>query len=135
MQNYRTQSGKKTTGFTLVEILVALAILSISLSSVLYVINQNTNNLIYLKNKTFAHWVAMNKVAEFRVNPVLIQNSRRLSGRYTIAQREWEWTAQLIHTEDKDLNKLNIDVYSAEDSKIKLATLTSFITFSLLEKK
>ena len=135
MQNYRTQRGKKTTGFTLVEILVALAILSISLSSVLYVINQNTNNLIYLKNKTFAHWVAMNKVAEFRVNPVLIQNSRRLSGRYTIAQREWEWTAQLIHTEDKDLNKLNIDVYSAEDSKIKLATLTSFITFSLLEKK
>jgi len=135
MQNYRNQSSKKTAGFTLVEILVALAILSISLSSVLYVINQNTNNLIYLKNKTFAHWVAMNKVSEFRVNPVLIQNSRRLSGRYTLAQREWEWTAQLIHTEDKDLDKLNIDVYSAEDSEMKLATLTSFVTFSLLDKK
>ena len=135
MQSYRNQNRKKTAGFTLVEILVALAILSISLSSVLYVINQNTNNLIYLKNKTFAHWVAMNKISEFRVNPVLIQNSRRLSGRYTLAQREWEWTAQLIHTEDKDLNKLNIEVYSAEDSEIKLATLTSFITFSLLDKK
>ena len=135
MQNYRNQSRTKTAGFTLVEILVALAILSISLSAVLYVINQNTNNLIYLKNKTFAHWVAMNKISEFRVNPVLIQNSRRLSGRYTLAQREWEWTAQLIHTEDKDLNKLNIDVYSAEDSEMKLATLTSFITFSLLDKK
>ena len=135
MQNYRNQSRTKTAGFTLVEILVALAILSISLSAVLYVINQNTNNLIYLKNKTFAHWVAMNKISEFRVNPVLIQNSRRLSGRYTLAQREWEWTAQLIHTEDKDLNKLNIEVYSAEDSEIKLATLTSFITFSLLDKK
>jgi len=135
MQNYRNQSRKKAAGFTLVEILVALAILSISLSSVLYVINQNTNNLIYLKNKTFAHWVAMNKVAEFRVNPVLIQNSRRLSGRYTLAESEWEWTAQLIHTEDKDLEKLNIDVYSAEDSEMKLATLTSFITFSLLDKK
>jgi len=135
MQNFRDQVRKKTTGFTLVEILVALAILSISLSSVLYVINQNTNNLIYLKNKTFAHWVAMNKVAEFRVYPVLIQNSRRLSGRYTLAQREWEWTAHLIHTEDKELDKLNIDVYSAEDSEMKLATLTSFITFSLLDKK
>lgn len=135
MQNYGNQSRKKTAGFTLVEILVALAILSISLSGVLYVINQNTNNLLYLKNKTFAHWVAMNKVSEFRVNPALIQNSRRLSGRYTLAQREWEWTAQLIHTEDKDLDKLNIDVYSAEDSEMKLATLTSFVTFSLLDKK
>lgn len=135
MQNYRNLSREKTAGFTLVEILVALAILSISLSGVLYVIHQNTNNLIYLKNKTFAHWVAMNKISEFRVNPVLIQNSRRLSGRYTLAQREWEWTAHLIHTEDKDLDKLNIDVYSAEDSEMKLATLTSFITFSLLDKK
>ncbi len=135
MQNSIYKKHKKTTGFTLVEILVALAILSISLSSVLYVINQNTHNLIYLKDKTFAHWVAMNKVAEFRVNPAQIQNTRQLSGRYSLAQREWKWIAQIIHTEDKDLDKLIIDVYSAEDSEMKLATLTSFITFSLLDKK
>ena len=135
MKSCRYIRKQKTAGFTLVEILVALAILSISLSSVLYVINQNTNNLIYLKDKTFAHWVAMNKVSEFRVNPSLIQRSRRLSGHYTLAERDWNWTAQLIHTEDKELDKINIDVYSPEDSEMKLASLTSFITFSLLDKK
>ena len=135
MQNNIYKNNKKTMGFTLVEILVALAILSISLSSVLYAINQNTSNLIYLKDKTFAHWVAMNKVAEFRVDPVLIQSTSRLSGRYSLAQREWKWTAQLTHTEDKELNRLSINVYSAEDSEMKLATLNSFVTFSLSMKK
>lgn len=135
MQNSIYKNNKKTIGFTLVEILVALAILSISLSAVLYAINQNTSNLIYLKDKTFAHWVAMNKVAEFRINPALIQNTNRLSGRYSLAQREWKWTAQLSHTEDKELNRLRINVYSAEDSEMKLATLNSFVTFSLRDKK
>ena len=121
-------------GFTLVEILVALAILSISLSAVLYVINQNTSNLIYLKDKTFAHWVAMNKVSEFRVNPAVIQTSNRLSGHYSLAQREWKWIAQLIPTEDKELNRLIIDVYSPEDSDMKLTTLNSFVSFSLQDK-
>lgn len=135
MQNSIYKKHKKATGFTLVEILVALAILSISLSSVLYVINQNTLNLIYLKDKTFAHWVAMNKVTEFRINPALIKNTSRLSGHYSLAQREWKWTAQLTRTEDKELNKLSINVYSAEDDEMKLATLNSFVTFSLQNKK
>jgi general secretion pathway protein I len=125
---------KCNTGFTLVEILVALAILSISLSAVLYVINQNTTNLIHLKDKTFAHWVAMNKVAEFRVNPSLIQKSRRLSGHYTLAEKEWKWTAQLSRTEDKDLDRLNIEIYNSDDEE-KITSLTSFMTFALLDKK
>jgi len=135
MQNRINIKNKQTFGFTLVEVLVALAILSISLSAVLYVINQNTSNLIYLKDKTFAHWVAMNKVSEFRVNPSVIQTSNRLSGHYSLAQREWKWTAQITPTEDKELNRLIIDVYSAEDSEMKLTTLNSFVSFSLRDKK
>lgn len=132
---YIIKKGRNVSGFTLVEILVALAILSISLSAVLYAINQNTNNLIYLKNKTFAHWVASNKISEFRVRPELIQNTRMLSGSYSLAERKWEWTAQVLNTEDKDLKKIIIDIYSAEDKNTKLTSLTSFITFSLMDKK
>lgn len=126
---------KFSFGFTLVEILVALAILSISLSAVLYVINQNTSNLVILRDKTFAHWVAMNKVSEFRVKPDLIQNTTRLSGHYSLAQRDWRWSAQLVATEDKELNRLIIDVYSSEDNDHKLATLNSFVTFVLQDNK
>ena len=122
---------KLSSGFTLVEILVALAILSISLSAVLYVVNQNTNNLSQLKDKTFAHWVAMNKASEFRIKPDLIKSSRQLSGQYSLAQREWQWNAQLQPTEDNDLYRLVIDVYDSKESDKKLTTLKSFVSFAL----
>lgn len=134
MKNYIFNNPKNTAGFTLVEILVALAILSISLSAVLYAINQNTSNLVYLRDKTFAHWVALNKAAEFRINPGLIRNSRSLTGRYTLAARDWNWTAQVKNTEDNDLKRIEIAVYSAEDVDFKLSSLTAFITFRLLDK-
>jgi general secretion pathway protein I len=134
MQNVFYHSDKKVAGFTLVEILVALAILSISLSAVLYAINQNTQNLIYLRDRTFANWVATNKANEFRANPDLIRNSQLLSGSYKLAQREWPWFARLENTEDGELKRIIIDVHSPEDSDARLSTLTSFITFSFMEK-
>ena len=52
---------KTNDGFTLLEVLVALAILAISLAVLLKISAQNANNAAYLRDKTFAHWIALNQ--------------------------------------------------------------------------
>ena len=50
----------QTLGFTLIEILIALAILSISLTAIIKSTSQNIKDTIYLQDKTCANWAAQN---------------------------------------------------------------------------
>jgi general secretion pathway protein I len=117
-------------GFTLLEILVSLAILSISLSSILYVINQNTKNIEYLQDKTIAHWVAMNKSAELRLNPEPLLSNSFISGTYKMAYRNWQWSCIVKDTEDPELKRIRINVSLSEQSEDALASLEYFYSFN-----
>ena len=54
-------------GFTLVEVLVALAVVSIALSTLLVTLQQQIDNSMYLRDKTLAKYVSTNKLSEFRL--------------------------------------------------------------------
>ena len=56
----------KRAGFTLIEVLVALAIVSIALMSALRAAGQGTNNVGELRSRLLAGWVAENLLAEHR---------------------------------------------------------------------
>ena len=58
--------GSKRSGFTLIEVLVALAIISIALLSALRAAGQGTNNVGELRSRLLAGWVAENLLAEHR---------------------------------------------------------------------
>ena len=45
-------------GFTLIEVLVATAIIAIALGAIIHSASLGVANLTYLRDKTFAHWVA-----------------------------------------------------------------------------
>lgn len=55
---------KIASGFTLIEVLVALAIFAVAVASLSGAIQNNVKNATYLKNKTVAHWIASNKMVE-----------------------------------------------------------------------
>ncbi len=60
------KSMQNNTGLTLIEVLVALVILSIALTAVIKVTAQNIKNAIYVQNKIIALWVGMNVINEVR---------------------------------------------------------------------
>ena len=55
-------------GFTLLEVLVALAVLTLSLSAAIQAVGDYTGNQAYLRDRTFAEWVAHNQLASVQLS-------------------------------------------------------------------
>src|SRR5688572_7972969 len=56
-------------GFTLIEVVVALIVVSLGMLAVIETVGSTARNNGYLREKTIAHWVAMNKLTETRLLP------------------------------------------------------------------
>jgi len=109
-------------GFTLLEVLVALTILAITLTAVIKTSIQQVENLRYLRDKTLAHWVAMNVLTEIQNTwPALGEQS----GKAIMADREWSWTMQISKTADNELRRLDVQVRM--DATEPIAVLTGFV--------
>ena len=59
---------KRVSGFTLLEVLVALAVLAIAMGAIIHAATQSINTVATLRDQTFASWVALN-----RVNALLLE--------------------------------------------------------------
>jgi general secretion pathway protein I len=55
-------------GFTLIEVLVALAIVALGMGALLAALSSAAGNVQALREKTLAQWVALNQVADARLN-------------------------------------------------------------------
>ena len=125
------QSYKKHTGFTLIEVLVALAIFAISVTALTGTFQSNINNAARLKDKTMATWVAQNKLVElkaaYNVDRTVPSTSRKkdkvdFAGRQWLVETSGEKTLQGI------LINVVIDVKADIDDEEQgaLATLETF---------
>jgi len=64
----RIHSVHNARGFTLLEVLIALAVLAIGMIAVIGTAGTSTRTAAELKEETFAHWVAMNELASLRLS-------------------------------------------------------------------
>ncbi len=110
-------------GFTLLEVLVALAVLAIALSAIIKVTAENAENASYLRDKTLAHWVAMNILTEIQIKKKLPNNKKGMS---KMAERKWHWLLKVSKTVDKELQRLEIKVHLHKEEA--LVTLVGFVS-------
>lgn len=113
-------------GFTLVEALVALAIISIALMSALRVAGQGTSNVGELRSRLIAGWMAENRLAEHRARgdwlPLGIQRGTRQEGGL-----EFTWQEEVIATPNAAFRRIDIRVFAGGDDTHSLAHLVGFI--------
>jgi general secretion pathway protein I len=118
------KSGRK--GFTLVEVLVALAIVSIALLSALRAAGQGTNDVAELRSRLLAGWVAENRLAEHRALaewlPLGIHRGSAQEGGLNFA-----WREEVIPTPNAAFRRVDVRVYATTDEAHSLAHLTGFI--------
>lgn len=113
-------------GFTLIEVLVALAIVSIALLSALRAAGQGTNNVGELRSRLLAGWVAENRLAEHRARadwlPLGIQRGTARQGGLDFA-----WREETIATPNVAFRRVDVRVYAGAEEAHSLAHLAGFI--------
>lgn len=117
---------RRAAGFTLIEVLVALAVLAIAMGAVIRSVGANTNNAAYLREKTLAHWVAMNKAAELQVLDKWPSTGSE-SGTEEMANHEWRWTVKVIDSGVENVRRLEVEVRAQRDDKQPVASLVALL--------
>lgn len=118
-------SAAPARGFTLLEVLVALAVIALGLVALLGAAGAMTRTAGDLASRTFAHWVAMNVLAEIRLTGQWPDTGTR-DGRADLAGLEWRWTATVRTTDDPDIRRIEIEVATGDDDE-PVTTLVGFI--------
>jgi len=122
-------------GFTLLEVLVALVVLALSLGAVIQATGNYTANQAYLRDRTFAEWVAHNQLVTALMSsdwPDTGQSKGEVEfpkAGAEIGGREWRWVMQVSKTPEEDLRRLDIDVFllNADPDESPLASLSGFM--------
>ena len=130
----RRQRNQQQVGFTLVEVMVALAVVAIALPALLVTLNQHVDATGYLRDKSMAQMVAANKFEELRIlsraGQSLLQGKE--SGVSSMAGREWYWWLESEPTEANNFYRVAIDVAADEEQgATPLFTLVAFLSADL----
>jgi general secretion pathway protein I len=116
---------RQAAGFTLIEVLVAMAIAVLALAGVLAAISQMVDAGLAMRERTYASWIAQNKIAELRLANVIPEVSQS-NGEVEYAGMDWAWTATVSETGVENLFRVDVEV-SFAGSRDAIRSVTGFI--------
>jgi general secretion pathway protein I len=122
----RKSGRKKNQGFTILEVLIAMAILAVAGVAVTRASTQNLNSLIILQEVTYGSWVAENRLVEMQLEDQW-PPARTKKGKVELAGSEWHWQQMVEPVADKSMRKVTIFVRANETDEEPLYQLSTFL--------
>ena len=113
---------RRTAGFTLLELLVALAVFSLVVLALLNLAGESTRTAVIVEERVLAGIVAGNRAVEAAVEP-LDTLAARGEGDEQLGDRGWRWTRSLSATDDADVLRVDITVYAADSDRTAAETV------------
>ena len=114
----------KDRGFTLIEILVALALVSVALTAGMRALAQAADGAGTLKARTLALWVAQNQLAFAQLAPPAVGSTE---GHAVQAGTEFVWRARVSSTPNPAFRRVDIVVAEPAVPDYALAKLTGYV--------
>ena len=117
---------KKHSGFTLIEVMAALTIIAISLAALLSTSGTQANSAGYLKQKTLAHWVAANELAQLNIEKSLPDTGEQ-KGSTSMANHDWYWIRKTTKlASSKNSREIVFTVFADKNYQQNLTSLTGY---------
>lgn len=98
---------KRMGGFTLLEVLVALAIFALVAASVLTATARSLQIAARLEDKTLAMWIADNRLSEMQLAREPVADGRE-QGEVAFAGRRWQWQSEVEATSEADMRRVTL---------------------------
>lgn len=114
-------------GFTLLETLVALAILAIALAAIMRATGAGTNHAEAMRMRVLADWVAQNRLAQHAARGVFLPPGIQ-NGEETQAGIRLLWKEDIGVTPNPAFRRIEVSVYAPDDPEYALRRLTGFMT-------
>lgn len=121
---------RRTRGFTLIEVLIALAVIAIALLALTRTASVEVQSFDGLRERTLAGWVAANVLADTRLASSF-PGTGRSDGRMQLGGRDWRWTRDVQATPNTEIRRIDISVFLGQVAAPS-ATLSGFSGTALL---
>lgn len=120
------QQLKKSLGFTLLEVMVALLIIAVALLSLIKIMGMQASHLQYLEQKNLAQWAALDVVNKLQAGIIpLSTDLDTINGEENQLNTTWYWTINFETTGDPKAIKATVEIRSSETGN----ALIHFITY------
>ena len=121
-----------TKGFTLIEILITLAVFAIVASALVTNSIRHVNQAGQLRDKTLAGWIAQNEINQLIKNERIDEDFLRIGSSHSevmVANQKWAIEVDVSSTENKDMRRITVSVakFDTVNSEYGLTDLTAFI--------
>ena len=117
--------GHRIRGFTLIEVMVALAIVALSLTAVTAAMSQMIDSSNAMRDRTYASWIAQNRISELRLL-TSTPDVGATNGEVEFANVDWTWRAVVSETGVDDLYRIDVSVSLAGTEDVVRA-VTGFV--------
>lgn len=109
---------KNPHGFTLLEVLIALAIFAVTAIALLSQSSQSVSQSVYLEEKAYALWIAENALTELRLKPEWPSLGEQNDYRSQFG-REWGVSVDVSNTSETSLRRVDVRVSrSGQDTNL-----------------
>lgn len=114
-------------GFTLIEMLAAVAILATAMAAILSGMARYADNAAHLRARTIAVWVAHNRLTEIELERTWPDEGKS-DGKMEMGGLEWKWEVEVQKTPDPSLRRIEIWVLPQRGPRSEAPTLTAFLS-------